>query len=82
MSDCLYHGRRFRTLNVLDEGCREGFAIEVDTSIPSARVIRVLGVLLLNCLLDGGAYDVYLGRHNNLIDVRDKSIVGLQKSMV
>jgi len=42
MSDCLYHGRCFRTLNVLDEGCREGLAIFVSTSIPSARVIRVL----------------------------------------
>lgn len=42
MSDALYGGRRFRTLNVLDEGVREALAIVVDTSIPSARVIRVL----------------------------------------
>ncbi len=42
MSDCLYDGRRFRTLNVLDEGIRECLAIEVDTSLPAKRVVRVL----------------------------------------
>lgn len=42
MSDTLYGGRRFGTLNVLDEGVREGLAIEVDTSLPAERVIRVL----------------------------------------
>lgn len=42
MSDTLYDGRRFRTLNVLDEGVREGLAIEVDTSLPAKRVVRVL----------------------------------------
>jgi len=42
MSDVLYGGRRFRTFNVLDEGVREGLAIEIDTSIPSERVVRVL----------------------------------------
>ena len=42
MSDALYAGRRFRTLNILDEGVREALAIVVDTSIPSGRVIRVL----------------------------------------
>ena len=31
MSDALYVGRRFRTLNVLDEGMREGLTIEIDT---------------------------------------------------
>jgi putative transposase len=46
MHDALYGGRRFRTLNVLDEGNREGLAIEVGTSIPAARVIRVLGQLV------------------------------------
>ena len=35
MHDALYGGRRFRTLNVLDEGSREGLAIEVGTSIAS-----------------------------------------------
>ena len=42
MSDTLYGGRRFRTLNVLDEGVREGLAIEIDTSLPAERVVRVL----------------------------------------
>ncbi len=42
MSDALYVGRRFRTLNVLDEGMREALAIEVDTSLPGERVVRVL----------------------------------------
>lgn len=41
MSDTLYGGRRFRTLNILDEAVREGLAIEVDTSLPAERVIRV-----------------------------------------
>ncbi len=42
MSDTLYGGRRFRTLNVLDEGVREGLAIEIDPSFPAERVIRTL----------------------------------------
>lgn len=42
MHDTLYCGKRFRTLNVLDEGTRECLAVEVDTSLPAARLIRVL----------------------------------------
>jgi putative transposase len=42
MSDALYGGRRFRTLNILDEGVREALEIVIDTSIPAGRVIRVL----------------------------------------
>jgi putative transposase len=42
MHDTLYDGRRFRTLNVLDDGNREGLGIEVATSLPSQRVIRFL----------------------------------------
>jgi len=42
MHDTLYCGKRFRTLNVIDEGVREALAIEVDTSLPAERVIRVL----------------------------------------
>jgi putative transposase len=41
-SDSLISGKRFRTLNVVDEGTREALAIEVDTSLPAERVIRVL----------------------------------------
>ncbi len=40
--DALYCGKRFRTLNIIDEGTRECLAIEVDTSLPANRVIRVL----------------------------------------
>ena len=36
MHDTLYSGRRFRTLNVLDEGVREALAIEIDTSLPGS----------------------------------------------
>jgi len=42
MYDTLYCGRPFRTLNVIDEGTRECLAIEVDTSLPAQRVVRVL----------------------------------------
>ena len=42
MHDSLYQGRCFRTLNIIDEGVREALAIEVDTSLPAARVVRVL----------------------------------------
>ena len=46
MADALYGGRKFRTLNVLDEGNREALAIEVACAIPSVRVIRVLEELV------------------------------------
>ena len=42
MHDTLYCGKRFRTLNIVDEGTRECLAIEVDTSLPAERVVRVL----------------------------------------
>ena len=47
MSDSLANGRAFRTLNILDDFNREALWIEVDTSLPAARVIRVLDMLLL-----------------------------------
>lgn len=46
MSDMLYHGRRFRTLNILDEGVREALDIVIDTSIPGGRVVRTLDQLV------------------------------------
>jgi putative transposase len=46
MSDTLYHGRRFRTLNILDEGVREALDIVIDTSIPGGRVVRTLDRLV------------------------------------
>ena len=42
MSDALWHGRRFRTFNVVDDFNREVLAIEVDLNLPAERVVRVL----------------------------------------
>jgi putative transposase len=42
MGDSLTDGRAFRTLNIIDDYNREALHIEVDTSLPAARVIRVL----------------------------------------
>lgn len=42
MADALSSGRRLRTLNIVDEYTREALVIEVDTSLPGARVVRVL----------------------------------------
>jgi putative transposase len=46
MQDVLVDGRRFRTLNILDLATRECLAIEVDTSLPGRRVLRVLDQLI------------------------------------
>jgi putative transposase len=46
MSDSLSNGRTFRTLNVIDDFNREALWIEVDTSLPAERVVRVLEQLL------------------------------------
>ena len=46
MRDTLASGRCFRTLNVLDTVTRECLAIEVDTSLPGQRVVRVLDRLV------------------------------------
>lgn len=42
VSDALSNGRRFRALNIVDDYSREGLAIEVGTSLPGLRVVRVL----------------------------------------
>jgi putative transposase len=42
MADTLADGRGFRTLNIVDDFSRECLAIEVDRSLPGARVVRVL----------------------------------------
>lgn len=58
--DLLATGRRFRTLNIVDGFSRECPAIEVDTSLPGARVVRVLERLAetrglpLEIVLDNG----------------------------
>ena len=44
--DTLASGRRFRTLNIVDDFTRECLAIEVDTSLGGSRVVRVLDRLL------------------------------------
>lgn len=47
MSDALYNGTRFRTFNVLDDFNREALAIEIDTSLPGERLIRVFQQLAM-----------------------------------
>lgn len=42
MSDSMVGGRKFRTFNVMDDCSREALAIEVDTSLSSKRIIRIL----------------------------------------
>jgi putative transposase len=46
MSDSLASGRAFRTLNILDDFNREVLWIEVDTSLPAERVVRILDALI------------------------------------
>jgi putative transposase len=46
MSDALWSGRRFRTFNVLDDYNREALRIQIDTSLPSARIVRALDELV------------------------------------
>ena len=46
MADALWNGRRFRTFNVLDEFNREALRIEIDTSLPTGRVVRALNELM------------------------------------
>ena len=45
MADSLYGGRAFRTFNIIDDYHREAIAIEVDTSLPATRLIRVFDQL-------------------------------------
>ncbi len=42
IQDILLNGRKFRTFNAIDDFNREVLAIEIDTSLPSARVVRTL----------------------------------------
>ena len=42
MGDTLSSGRTFRTLNIVDQYSRECLALEVDSSLPGQRVVRVL----------------------------------------
>lgn len=46
MHDALYGGRPFRCFNALDEADRGALGIEIATSLPAARIIRVLDELV------------------------------------
>lgn len=42
MEDRLENGRKFRTLNILDDYNREALAIEVDYSFPAYKVVKLI----------------------------------------
>lgn len=42
VSDVLTNGRRFRVLNIIDDFNREAVAMEIGTSMPTERVIRIM----------------------------------------
>jgi putative transposase len=46
MSDQLWNGKSFRTLNILDDFNREDLTIDVDFSLPAARVVRSLNQVI------------------------------------
>ena len=46
LQDALASGRKLRVLSVIDVFTREALALEVDTSLPGSRVVRVLNRLL------------------------------------
>jgi putative transposase len=46
MCDSLADGRKFRILNIIDDFNRESLAIEIDTSLPARRLIRILQKLI------------------------------------
>ena len=46
VSDTLDSGRKFRVFNVEDQFTRRGLGSEVDTSLPGARIVRVLDRLI------------------------------------
>jgi putative transposase len=51
VADSFSDGRRFRTLTVVDDFSRECPALEVDTSISGARIVRVMGRLAESCMI-------------------------------
>ena len=42
MSDNLHSGSSFRTFNIIDDYHREALAIEIDSSLSSSRIVRIL----------------------------------------
>ena len=69
MNDSLYCGKRFRTLNIIDESTRECLAIEIDTSLPAERVIRVL-----SCLKEERGLPKYIRVDNGPEFISDKLV--------
>jgi putative transposase len=51
MHATLYYSKPFRNLNIIDESNRDILAIEVDTSLPAERVIRILKQLSARSML-------------------------------
>jgi putative transposase len=47
MSDSMVNGRMFRTFNLIDDCTREALAIEIDTSLSSKSIIRILERVVL-----------------------------------
>ena len=46
MADQLWNGKSIRTLNIIDDFNREGLAIDLDFSLPAARVVRSLNQVI------------------------------------
>jgi putative transposase len=69
MRDTLYDSRPFRTLNVIDEGNREGLRIEIGRSITAARVVRVMNELIE---VYGRPHAIRLDNELNAIGVAQK----------
>ena len=46
MAEQLWNGKSFRTLNIIADFYREGLAIDVDFSLPAARVVRSLNQVI------------------------------------
>lgn len=48
MSDALIGGKRFRTINVIDDYNREALGIKASSSLPSVRVTQFLDIIALH----------------------------------
>ena len=48
LSDSLISGRKIRALSIIDDYTREALALEIDFSLPAARVIRELDAIALH----------------------------------
>ena len=73
MADTLADARGFRTLNIVDDFSHECPAIEVDRSLPGARVVRVLerlaetiGLPLQDAPTGAG---VGVGRYHDVVEI-------------